>query len=55
MTFRFLGAESLVGDSIRLNRFGQAVELAEPQAVNATPSARASAQASSSHRAPCLI
>ena len=35
MTFRFLGAESLVGDSIRLNRFGQSVELAEPQAVNA--------------------
>ena len=35
MTFRFLGAESLLGDSIRLNRFGQSVELTEPQAANA--------------------
>ena len=35
MTFRFLGAESLIGDSIRLNRFGQAVELTEPEAANA--------------------
>ena len=35
MTFRFLGSESLVGDSIRLNRFGQSVELTESQAANA--------------------
>jgi hypothetical protein len=35
MTFRFLGAESLVGDSIRLNRFGQSVDLTQPQAANA--------------------
>ena len=35
MTFRFLGSESLVGDSIRLNRFGQSVELTELQAANA--------------------
>ena len=35
MTFRFLGAESLLGDSIRLNRFGQSVELTESQAANA--------------------
>jgi len=32
---RFLGSESLVGDSIRLNRFGQSVELTELQAANA--------------------
>ena len=35
MMLRFLGSESLVGDSIRLNRFGQSVELTEPQAANA--------------------
>jgi hypothetical protein len=35
MTFRFLGSESLIGDSIRLNRWGQSVDLSEPQAVNA--------------------
>jgi hypothetical protein len=35
MMLRFLGSESLVGDSIRLNRFGQSVELTELQAANA--------------------
>jgi hypothetical protein len=35
MTFRFLGSESLIGDSIKLNRWGQSVDLSEPQAVNA--------------------
>ena len=35
MTFRFLGSESLIGDSIKLNRWGQSIDLSEPQAVNA--------------------
>jgi hypothetical protein len=35
MTYRFVGSNSDIGDSIRLIRFGQSVELSDEQARNA--------------------
>ena len=35
MTFNFLGSESIIGESHRLQSFGQAVDLAGPEAANA--------------------
>jgi len=35
MTFNFLGSESIIGENHRLQSFGQAVDLAGPEAANA--------------------
>jgi len=35
MRFCFLGSESIIGESVKLDRFGQTIELAEPEAANA--------------------
>ena len=35
MKLIFLGSETIIGESVKLDRFGQAIDLPEPEAANA--------------------